>query len=99
MTDQNNLDKAIAYLGTALKDLANNTKPVFDFNDIVKSIPKRGLSGDHITGGTITAFSSLGIKDDATSTKLVIGNDGIKIDVLSVGTLQGNLNEFYQILE
>jgi hypothetical protein len=91
MTDQNNLDKAIAYLGTALKDLANNSKPVFDFNDIVKAIPKRGLSGDHITGGTITGFSSLGIKDDATAVKLTVSNDGVKIGLLAVDQIQGNL--------
>ena len=43
------------------------------------TIADNGLSGDKIDGGTISNFTSTGIDDNATSTKLSVSNDGVSI--------------------
>ena len=43
-------------------------------------ISDRELSGDKITGGTITEFSSTGIKDEASQKKITINDNKIVIE-------------------
>jgi len=42
------------------------------------------LSGDYIKGGTITDFSSTGIRDEATQQVLHLDNDGLSVDSIYV---------------
>ena len=51
----------------------------FDTND---------LSGDYIDGGTITNFSSTGIKDEATSTALHIDDNGLSVDNITSNDIE-----------
>jgi len=59
------------------------------------TFPDDGISGDDINGGTISNFTSTGIDDNATSTKLTITDSGIAAtlttaaqpNITSVGTL------------
>jgi len=88
--NKNNLDQALAALGDALKsqdtDLLSS-----DPLAIVKKIPQRSLSGDHIDGGKIIRFNSQGISDQATKTKLTITDDAVSIPELKVGVVKDNL--------
>jgi hypothetical protein len=88
--NKNNLDQALAALGDALKsqdtDLLSG-----DPLAIVKKIPQRSLSGDHIDGGKIIRFNSQGISDQATKTKLTITDDAVNISELKVGVVKDNL--------
>jgi hypothetical protein len=49
------------------------------------------FSGDQVSGGTITNFSSTGIKDLATETTLVVTDGKITVSNISVNTLEGNV--------
>jgi len=49
------------------------------------------FSGDQVSGGTITNFSSTGIKDNASSTTLVVDDGKITVPSISVNTLDGNV--------
>ena len=74
----------------AVEALANRPAPE-------ATILRRGLSGDHINGGKITNFSSVGIADTATDTQLRVSDDGVTVVVLHVNrianplTVQGQL--------
>jgi len=57
-------------LNEALKKLSSRNNDLFD----------NELSGDKIDGGTITTFSSTGIKDGANSTKLSIDDEKITVE-------------------
>ncbi len=57
-------------LNEALSKLASHNNIIAD----------RELSGDKITGGTITNFSSTGIQDQASQKKIIINDDKIEIE-------------------
>ncbi len=76
---ENNLDKALAYLGTSLQSLVQQANGPVDLDHLHTKIAKRSLSGDHLNGGTIINFASTGIKDEATSQQLVIKDSGIEV--------------------
>jgi hypothetical protein len=63
-----------------------------DYGAIIKRIPQRSLSGNLINGGLISNFSSNGIKDEATENKIVVRNDGVILDKLSVKTILGSVS-------
>lgn len=86
-----NIDKALAYLGSSISSLIDASKEPVDYKLIPKKIPNRSLTGDHITGGKITNFSSSGIVDSATEVKLTINNEQVTIDNLSVNTITSDL--------
>jgi hypothetical protein len=102
-----NIDKALAYLGTTISTLVEASKEPLDFNTLPNKIPKRSLSGDHINGGTIFGFASRGIKDEATSIKLIVKDEGISIGtvvgdtqikgVLSAGVIKADVIEAREI--
>jgi len=59
------------------------------------SIPMGALKGNHIKGGVIADFSSIGIKDKSTRLQVVVNDSGlvvdnIKSDVLSVNQINSN---------
>jgi hypothetical protein len=81
------IDQALASLGDALK-AQQDQNPLSTVMSFVKNIPNRALSGDHITGGKIIHFSSLGITDSATREQLVISDTGVVVKNLSVEQLQ-----------
>jgi hypothetical protein len=91
MTDFNNIEKALTYLGSSLKSLAETAQSNIDLTSIPALLPKRSLSGDHINGGKIVNFSSSGIKDEAKDTQIVITNNNVSIKSLNVGKINENL--------
>jgi hypothetical protein len=81
--NKTNLDQALAALGDALKSQEPDsflTNP----KDFVKKIPLRSLSGDHINGGKIQNFASAGITDQSSKQQILIKDDGVHINSLSV---------------
>lgn len=89
---ENNLDKAIAYLGSSLQTLVQQANGPVDLDNLHTKILKRSLTGDHILGGTIVNFASTGIKDQATSQQLTIKDTGVEIKSLTVDSVKGNLS-------
>lgn len=80
MTD---IRKSLESLADAIEEIQNKKQPV--------QIADRSLSGDKIIGGTIAKFSSKGISDLATSTVLVVKDDGIHLDAIHVNRIAGPL--------
>lgn len=70
-------------LGDALSNLARQEPPTPEILD-------RSLSGNKIHGGKITAFQSVGIKDDSTRLVVLVNNNGIVTDNIDVETLVGD---------
>jgi len=89
---ENNLDKALAYLGSSLNTLVTQANGPVDLDNLHTRILKRSLTGDHLMGGTIVNFASTGIKDQATSQQLTIKDSGIEIKSLTVDSVKGNLS-------
>jgi hypothetical protein len=87
----NNLDKALAYLGSSLNSLVTQANGPVDLENLHTRILKRSLTGDHLMGGTIVNFASTGIKDEATSQQLTIKDSGIEVKSLTVGSVKGDL--------
>ena len=69
-----NIRNALNDLGSAIEDLQNKTHSV-----VIKE-----LSGDKVSGGTITNFASTGINDAASNTIVVVKNDGMHLETLHV---------------
>lgn len=88
----NNLDKALAYLGSSLNSLVTQANGPVDLENLHTRILKRSLTGDHLMGGTIVNFASTGIKDEATSQQLTIKDSSVEIKALTVGSVKGNLS-------
>jgi hypothetical protein len=89
---ENNLDKALAYLGSSLNSLVTQANGPVDLDNLHTRILKRSLTGDHLMGGTIVNFASTGIKDQATSQQLTIKDTGVEIKSLTVDSVKGNLS-------
>ena len=89
---ENNLDKALAYLGSSLNTLVTQANGPVDLDNLHTRILKRSLTGDHLMGGTIINFASTGIKDEATSQQLTIKDSSVEIKNLTVGAVKGNLS-------
>ena len=68
----------------AVEALANQPAPQ-------PTILNRGLSGNHINGGKITNFSSVGITDTATDTQIRVSDNGVTIVALNVNTINNPL--------
>ena len=67
---QTRLDWTEKKLNEALEKLSTRNNDLFD-NEV---------SGDKIDGGTITTFSSTGIKDDASGKKIIVADDKVTIE-------------------
>lgn len=89
---ENNLDKALAYLGTSLQSLVQQANGPVDLEHLHTKIAKRSLTGDHINGGTIINFASTGIKDSATTQQINVSDTGVEFKNISVEQVKGNLS-------
>jgi len=87
-----NIDNTLNDLGKVLRDLSAARQSPIDSTTLINSIPKRGLSGDHINGGTVINFASVGIKDLATRQQIMIKDDAVSMDNLAVNKIKGNLS-------
>ena len=84
MSDMENklieMRNGFAAVSAAVEAIAKQPAPKAEILD-------RQLSGNKINGGLITNFASTGIKDTATASTLLVGNDGVTITVLRVNTI------------
>ncbi len=87
----------IKQIKSGLDSLANAVDKLATAPAPTPTILDRELSGNKINGGMITNFQSVGITDEAKSTKLTIHNDGITVDKIQANiltkpvTVQGDL--------
>ncbi len=88
---ENNLDKALAYLGSSLQTLVTQANGPVDLEHLHTKIAKRSLTGDHLTGGTIINFASTGIKDEATRQQISIKDSGVHVKSLSTDKINGSI--------
>lgn len=88
---ENNLDKALAYLGNSLQNLVQQANGPVDLEHLHTRIAKRSLTGDHLNGGTIINFASTGIKDEATSQQIVVKDSAVEIKNLAVNSVKGSI--------
>jgi hypothetical protein len=91
-----NIRKNLESLADSLEKIQNQPAPRAKILD-------RELSGNKINGGTITNFSSTGIKDEAGTSVLVVKNDGIHVETLHTSEIgrsikvRGDLSVFGEI--
>src|SRR6056297_2147511 len=76
--------KNLESLADSIESLENRKVPE-------PEIKNRSLSGDKITGGMITNFSSNGIKDESTKPILLVRENGIHVDNLFVKKVENSL--------
>lgn len=76
------IKQGLIELGNSFEVIANRTVPVQQIED-------RQLTGNAIQGGKITQFRSTGITDQANRTILLVDNDRVTTDTISVRTLEG----------
>jgi len=88
--NKNNIDQALAALADALKSQVDEN-PLANVSALIKKMPLRSLSGDHINGGKILKFRSSGITDSATTEQIVIKDDAVSIKTLIVDNVYGKL--------
>lgn len=88
----NNLDKALAFLGTSLQSLVQQANGPVDLQNLHTKIAKRSLTGDHLNGGTVINFASTGIKDESTKQQILVKDSGVELGNLLVGQVKGNLS-------
>ena len=62
-----------------------------DYKKILNQIPQRAFTGDMIAGGTIRNFASTGIRDVATSPKIVVQDDAVAIEALKTPLIKGDV--------
>jgi len=92
------IDQLTASLSTALKQLDEKAKSGENIqltnkqmSKIIRQIPYGGLTGDQVSGGKISNFSSTGISDDASNTMLTVTNEGIIAANANFQTLKGSV--------
>jgi hypothetical protein len=88
--NKTNVDQALAALADALKS-QHDENPLANPDAFIKRLPRRSLSGDHISGGKIANFSSAGITDTATKEQINIIDDRVTVKTLAVGKVTGDL--------
>mgnify|MGYP006270562395 CR=1 FL=1 len=93
---EQNIDQILDSLGKTLKNLEQKntavdyTAVIENIAEIIKSIPYRALSGDHISGGTIQNFKSIGIDDTARTTRLKVTENGIETEAAKIDLILGS---------
>ena len=80
-----------------LADLQKGLSSVHEAIEQIASMPveveeplNNSISGDKIHGGTITKFNSVGIQDTASKSVVLVNDNGLHVDNLTVTTLTGN---------
>lgn len=81
----NDIKNGLEQLVSLLDSVANKEPAPINIKD-------KSISGNAIIGGTITKFSSVGIKDDSTRLVVLVNNDGLLTDFIDVETLVGSVN-------
>ena len=84
-SDLLNLRQGMDALYKAVESIA--TRPIPQ-----PEIAKRSLTGDHINGGRIIKFSSVGIKDDATQQIVLINDKGVHTENANIKNLLTDTN-------
>lgn len=82
------IDQALEQLSAAIKLQASSNVDVTQF---LQTLPKRSLSGDHISGGKLLNFASAGIEDKASKTQIAITDEAVSIANLKVDVVKDNL--------
>jgi len=80
-----NLRQGMDALYKAVESIANREPQM-------PEIRNRTLSGNHINGGQILNFASVGIKDDASKQVLLINDKGVHTDNINIKNLLGDTN-------
>ena len=80
-----NLRQGMDALYKAVESIATRELPA-------PKLAYRSLSGDHLVGGTIQKFQSVGIKDDATKSVVLVNDKGVHTDNLNIKNLLGDTN-------
>ena len=80
-----NLRQGMDALYKAVESIA--TRPVPQ-----PEILKRSLSGDHISGGKVVKFQSIGIKDDATQSVVLVNDKGLHTENINVQNILSDTN-------
>lgn len=83
-------DTEIQRIQQGLKDLGDAVISLNSAEAPKPQIENRSLTGDAIHGGKITAFQSVGIKDESSRLVVVIDDDGIVTDRIDVETIVGD---------
>jgi hypothetical protein len=73
--------------------------PAFNSTDLLKNIrfnqlkiEKGEVSGDLVSGGVITKFSSTGIEDRATTRSVVIKDGQLSVDKIKIKSIEGSID-------
>jgi len=88
---QNDLDQILGNLSSTIKNMAEQKPLEINYQEIVKNIPHRSLSADHLHGGTARNFASTGIRDTASSAVLTVSNEGIESKSAKIEKLLGSV--------
>tara|TARA_B110000503_G_scaffold112343_1_gene168338 strand:+ start:1380 stop:2489 length:1110 start_codon:yes stop_codon:yes gene_type:complete len=88
MTD--NVDKDLLNLRTGIDALYKAVESITTRQPAAPYVAPRSLTGDQIMGGTISNFSSIGIKDAATKLVVLVNDKGLHVDNINVKTLLGD---------
>lgn len=92
------VDIDLLNLRTGLDALYKAVEAIATREPAPAEIAYRSLTGDHISGGKITEFQSVGIKDNSTKLSLIVSDKGIATKsivaevFLGDNTFKGNLN-------
>jgi hypothetical protein len=90
---KNNIDQALTYLASSIQSLVETAdKPGINLATFHKDLPKRSLSGDHISGGKILGFASAGINDKATAEQIIVEDNNVYISKIRTGQVLGDLS-------
>lgn len=76
--------KNLEALASSIESLQNQPAPK-------PAIRDRELSGNKLHGGMITAFSSVGIADEASDKILFVKDDGVHVDILHTNRIAGDI--------
>lgn len=76
----------------SLESLADSIEKIQNQPAPRPTVKDRELSGNKINGGVITNFSSVGIKDEASSNIIAVKNDGLHVAVVYTNKIANNLD-------
>ena len=98
------IDQSTDSLSVALKTLEdraqsgeNTQLTTKQISQVIRKIPYGGLTGDQISGGKITNFSSTGISDNASNTMVTVTDEGLVVHNASIRTIKGDVTVEQQL--
>ena len=90
MSNNSVSDQELSRIQQGLKDLGDAVFQLARADAPKPEITNRSLSGDAIHGGKITAFQSIGIRDDSSRLVVVVDDNGILTDNIDVENIVGD---------